>query len=77
MVDASGKARDRTKGRPRDKDKKSFSFLSDSWRLLKENKTLQLLFVEALLHQAAGNLLNLIFHDGLRFRVMRIVIVRL
>jgi hypothetical protein len=34
-----------------------------------KHDTLQLLFVEALVHQACSNMLNMMFHDGLRLGV--------
>jgi TLC ATP/ADP transporter len=38
----------------------------DSWELMLGHYTLKLLFLEAILHQACSNMLNLMFHDGLR-----------
>ena len=38
----------------------------DSWELILSHNTLKLLFLEALLHQGCSNMLNLMFHDGLR-----------
>ena len=42
------------------------SFYENCANLIGSNKTLQLLFLEALVHQACSNLLNLMFYDGLR-----------
>lgn len=44
----------------------SSSVWRGSWNLMTTNRTLQLLFVEALIHQFTSNMLNLMFHDGLR-----------
>lgn len=43
----------------------SFSMWKDSMRLL-GNSTLQLLVVEAVVHQSCSNMLNIMFYDGLR-----------
>jgi len=45
---------------------KSASVWKDSWELMLKHYTLKLLFFEAILHQACSNMLNLMFHDGLR-----------
>ena len=47
-------------------DRKSLGFMRESFDLLMKHDTLQLLFIEALVHQACGNMLNMMFHDGLR-----------
>ena len=41
-------------------------FWRKSLKLLMKHETLQLLFVEALIHQACSNMLNMMFYDGLR-----------
>ena len=46
--------------------KKNLGFMRESFDLLMKHDTLQLLFIEALVHQACGNMLNMMFHDGLR-----------
>ena len=45
------------------------SFFENCASLLGTNKTLQLLFLEAIVHQACSNLLNVMFYDGLRRHV--------
>ena len=50
-------------------DRKSFGFLRESFGLLMKHETLRMLFAEALVHQACANMLNMMFHDGLRTRV--------
>lgn len=57
------------KDKDKEGEKKSFSFWADSVKLLQGNHTLQLMLAEAVLHQACSNLLNLIFHDGVRHRL--------
>lgn len=47
------------------KEKVGFSMWNDSMRLL-TNSTLQLLVVEAVVHQSCSNMLNIMFYDGLR-----------
>ena len=49
-------------------EKKEISkgFWRKSLKLLMKHETLQLLFVEALIHQACSNMLNMMFYDGLR-----------
>lgn len=41
-------------------------FWLDSWNLIWKNKILQILFFEAVTHQFCSNMLNLMFHNGLR-----------
>ena len=45
--------------------KVGFSMWNDSMRLL-TNSTLQLLVIEAVVHQSCSNMLNIMFYDGLR-----------
>ena len=47
-------------------DRRNLGFMRESFDLLMKHDTLQLLFIEALVHQACGNMLNMMFHDGLR-----------
>ena len=49
--------------------KKSAGFMRESFQLLMKHDTLQLLFCEALVHQSCSNMLNMMFHDGLRHNV--------
>ena len=49
--------------------KKSSGFMRESFQLLMKHDTLQLLFCEALVHQSCSNMLNMMFHDGLRLNV--------
>jgi hypothetical protein len=44
-------------------------FWADSWNLIWKHKMLQILFVEGVLHQLCGNMLNLMFHNGLRLEI--------
>ncbi len=44
--------------------------LLDAYTLLRDNRTLQLLLLEAILHQACSNLMNLEFHGALRTSVL-------
>jgi hypothetical protein len=44
-------------------------FWADSWNLIWKHKMLQVLFVEGVLHQLCGNMLNLMFHNGLRLEI--------
>ena len=44
-------------------------FMRESFQLLMKHDTLQLLFCEALVHQSCSNMLNMMFHDGLRHNV--------
>ena len=46
--------------------KKTKSFYVESSDLMAKNTTLQLLLLEAILHQGCSNLLNQLFYDGLR-----------
>lgn len=46
--------------------KSSVSVWRDSWNLVSQHTILQLLLVEAVMHQCCGNMLNMMFHDGLR-----------
>ena len=39
---------------------------AQGWSLLTEYQLLRILFYEAILHQASGNMLNFMFHEGLR-----------
>jgi hypothetical protein len=41
-------------------------FWRKSLKLLMKHETLQLLFIEALIHQCCSNMLNMMFYDGLR-----------
>ena len=41
-------------------------FWRKSLKLLMKHETLQLLFIEALIHQSCSNMLNMMFYDGLR-----------
>lgn len=45
---------------------KKTGFWADSWNLIRKNHLLQVLFAEALTHQLCSNMLNLMFHNGLR-----------
>lgn len=59
------------------KKEASKGFWRKSLKLLMKHETLQLLFVEALIHQACSNMLNMMFYDGLRTgeeRVLDIVL---
>jgi hypothetical protein len=49
--------------------KKKGGFWSDSWNLICAHRLLQILFIEGLLHQMCGNMLNLMFHNGLRLEI--------
>ena len=49
-----------------EKKSTSSSVWGESWDLLSKHYTLKLLFLEAVLHQGCSNMLNLMFHDGLR-----------
>lgn len=49
--------------------KKKGGFWSDSWNLICNHHLLQVLFVEGILHQMCGNMLNLMFHNGLRMEI--------
>lgn len=49
--------------------KKKGGFWSDSWNLICKHHLLQVLFVEGILHQMCGNMLNLMFHNGLRSEI--------
>jgi hypothetical protein len=42
------------------------SFVRDSWNLISKNNILRILFYEAITHQFCSNMLNLMFHNGLR-----------
>ncbi|RYG65579.1 hypothetical protein EON64_11625, partial [archaeon] len=46
--------------------KKKTGFWSDSYQLISSHKILQLLFCEAVCHQLCTNMLNIMFHNGLR-----------
>jgi hypothetical protein len=46
--------------------KETKGFWRKSFKLLIKHKTLQLLFVEAVVHQCCSNMLNMMFYDGLR-----------
>lgn len=48
------------------KSEASKGFWRKSLKLLMKHETLQLLFVEALIHQCCSNMLNMMFYDGLR-----------
>lgn len=48
--------------------KVGFSMYNDSMRLL-TNSTLQLLVIEAVVHQSCSNMLNIMFYDGLRYAI--------
>ena len=48
---------------------KSSSIWVDGWEMMFKNSMLQMLFAEALIHQVCANMLNLMFHDGLRFSI--------
>ena len=47
----------------------STSVWLDGWEMMLKNDMLQMLFAEALIHQVCANMLNLMFHDGLRFSI--------
>lgn len=47
----------------------SSSIWVDGWEMILKNDMLQMLFAEALIHQVCANMLNLMFHDGLRFSI--------
>lgn len=47
--------------------KKNSCIWVDGWEMILKNNMLQMLFAEALIHQVCANMLNLMFHDGLRF----------
>ena len=49
-----------------DKKEVSKGFWRKSLKLLMKHETLQLLFIEALIHQCCSNMLNMMFYDGLR-----------
>ena len=49
---------------------KKTGFWIDSWNLFCAHHTLQILLVEAILHQLCGNMLNIMFHNGLRLEVV-------
>jgi len=49
--------------------KKRGGFWIDSWNLICKHRVLQVLFVEAITHQMCGNMLNLMFHNGLRSEI--------
>lgn len=51
------------------KPKKRGGFWIDSWNLIWKHRLLQILFFEAITHQLCGNMLNLMFHNGLRSEV--------
>lgn len=46
--------------------KKKGGFWRDSWNLVRSHTILQLLFFEAVTHQTCTNMLNIMFHNGLR-----------
>ena len=46
--------------------KKKAGFWSDSYQLISSHRILQLLFCEAVCHQLCTNMLNIMFHNGLR-----------
>ena len=48
------------------KKEASKGFWRKSLKLLMKHETLQLLFIEALIHQSCSNMLNMMFYDGLR-----------
>jgi hypothetical protein len=48
------------------KPKAKLGFWLDSWNLIQSNHVLQILFVEAVAHQICTNMLNIMFHNGLR-----------
>lgn len=45
-------------------------FWRDSWELIRSHPILQLLFFEAITHQVCTNMLNIMFHNSLRFSPM-------
>jgi len=49
--------------------KKKGGFWSDSWNLICKHRMLQILFIEGIFHQLCGNMLNLMFHNGLRLEI--------
>jgi len=56
---------------PRPERQQRVSVWKDSWELMFSHYTLKLLFFEAIMHQACSNMLNLLFHDGLRRSVAK------
>lgn len=51
-------------------EKKKVGFWQDSWNLICSHHILQLLFFEAITHQTCTNMLNIMFHNGLRYSTM-------
>ena len=60
-----------TRAPPRPERQQRVSVWKDSWELMFSHYTLKLLFFEAIMHQACSNMLNLLFHDGLRRSVAK------
>eukprot|EP01039_Chlorochromonas_danica_P007302 gene7302-8080_t len=49
---------------------KKSGFWWDSWNLICSHKILQILFLEAITHQTCTNMLNVMFHNGLRYSTL-------